>query len=315
MSDNYLFVGLGAIGYPMASNIRKRIPSTSTLYIYDVYVPTLERFVAEYGALGPIKAVKSVKEGAADAKVVISIVPTADNVRQVYLDETSGLIGAGKEPERLILECSTIESAKSKEIGEKLKEGGYGTYVDTPVSGGVIVAGAGTLSFMIGAAKGSSGHERIHEVLSMMGSPAKFFWCGKLGVALAAKIANNYLSCSFLLLIVEAFAMGVRCGVDPHILHEVIQNSSGQSFMGDHVCPVPGVVSHAPSSNNWKLGFKTQMMIKDVGLGAEAARQVGIEPRMADTAIAIWKEAAQDPRCVDKDGSSIWLRINDIKDE
>ena len=164
------------------------------------------------------------------------------------------------------------------------------------------------------SAKDSAQSSRIHKTLSMMGMPEKLFWGGKLGAGLAAKIANNYLSCTFLLLIEEAMAMGVRSGVDPKLLHEVIQNSSGQSFMGDHVCPVPGVVPHAPSSNNWKLGFKTQMMIKDVGLGAEAARQVGIEPRMADLAIEIWKEAAQDPRCIDNDGSSIWLRINDIKE-
>ncbi len=156
---------------------------------------------------------------------------------------------------------------------------------------------------------------RINDVLVMMGQPKKFFWCGKLGAGLAAKISNNYISCTFLLVIAEAMAMGIRNGIEPKLLQDVIHNSSGQSFMGDHVNPVPGVVPHAPSSNNWRLGFKTQMMIKDIGLGVDAAKQVGIQPTMAEAAIEVWKKAAEDPRCVDRDGSSIWLHINDIRDE
>lgn len=155
----------------------------------------------------------------------------------------------------------------------------------------------------------------INHVLTMLGKPEKFFWCGKLGAGLAAKISNNYISCTFLLVIAEAMAMGIRSGIDPKLLQDVIHNSSGQSFMGDHVNPVPGVVPHAPSSNNWKLGFKTQMMIKDIGLGIDAAKQVGITPTMAEAAIEVWKRAAEDPRCIDRDGSSIWLHINDVKED
>ena len=155
---------------------------------------------------------------------------------------------------------------------------------------------------------------RIHDVLSMMGSPQKFYWCGRLGAGLAAKISNNYISCSILVVIAEAMAIGVRSGIDPKLLQEVIHNSSGQTFMGDNVNPVPGVVAHAPSSNNWKLGFKTQMMTKDIGLGVDAAKLTGITPTMALAAIDVWKKAAQDPRCIDKDGSSVWLHIMDEKE-
>lgn len=148
-----------------------------------------------------------------------------------------------------------------------------------------------------------------------MGNPEKLFWCGKVGAGLAAKISNNYLSCTTLLVIAEAMAIGVRSGIDPMLLQDVIHNSSGQSFMGDHVNPVPGVIAHAPSSNNWRLGFKTQMMIKDIGLGVEAGHQTGINPTMALAALETWRKAAQDPRCIDRDGSSVWLHINDVQGE
>ncbi|KAK6376231.1 hypothetical protein LTS17_007482 [Exophiala oligosperma] len=309
------------MGYAMAGNIRKKIPATSTLFIYDVHRPSCERFVSEYEAIGPVVITGSVKDLAITSEVVVSIVPTADNVRQVYLDQQNGLSAAPKNPQRLILECSTIESASTREIGETLKASGHGHYVDSPVSGGVPAAEAGTLSFMIGSERPSESESagsvaaRINHVLTMLGKPEKLFWCGKLGAGLAAKISNNYISCTFLLVIAEAMAMGIRNGIDPKLLQEVIHNSSGQSFMGDHVNPVPGVVAHAPSSNNWKLGFKTQMMIKDIGLGIDAAKQVGITPTMAEAAIEVWKKAAKDPRCIDRDGSSVWLHINDIKED
>ncbi|KIW10515.1 hypothetical protein PV08_11479 [Exophiala spinifera] len=311
------------MGFAMAGNIRKKIPTTSTLFIYDVHRPSCERFDSEYESIGPVVMTESVKDLATFSDVVISIVPTADNVRQVYLDKQRGLSAAPRNPHRLILECSTIESASTRDIGNALRACGHGHYVDAPVSGGVPAAEAGTLSFMIGSERPSetgsaeaiSIAAHINEVLTMLGKPEKFFWCGGLGAGLAAKISNNYISCTFLLVIAEAMAMGIRNGIDPKLLQEVIHNSSGQSFMGDHVNPVPGVVAHAPSSNNWKLGFKTQMMIKDIGLGIDAAKQVGITPSMAEAAIKVWKRAAEDPRCIDRDGSSIWLHINDIKED
>ncbi|KIV87926.1 hypothetical protein PV11_03441 [Exophiala sideris] len=321
MDPSYAFIGLGAMGFAMAGNIRKKISSASTLYVYDISRSSCERFASTYGKSGPIVICESVKDAAESADVVISIVPTAENVRQVYLDQSSGLVAARKDADRLILECSTIDSASTREVGEQLRGSKHGFYVDAPVSGGVPAAEAGTLSFMIGHSKPSEGASsstiaaRIDHVLSMMGKREKFFWCDKLGAGLAAKISNNYISCTFVLVIAEAMAMGIRNGIDPKLLHEVIHNSSGQSFMADHVNPVPGVVPHAPSSNNWRLGFKTQMMVKDIGLGVEAAKRVGVAPTMAEAAIEVWKKAAEDPRCIDRDGSSIWLYLNDIKDE
>jgi len=132
----------------------------------------------------------------------------------------------------------------------------------------------------------------------MMGDPKKFFYCGRLGAGLAAKISNNYLSCSILLAVAEAMAIGIRSGVDEKLLHEVIHNSTGQNFMADMVQPVPGIVSSAPSSNGYKLGFKTQMMIKDLGLGVNAGYATGIKPTIAEAAYRVYEKAAIDPKCI-----------------
>ncbi|CAA2977270.1 3-hydroxyisobutyrate dehydrogenase [Olea europaea subsp. europaea] len=184
-----------------------------------------------------------------------------------------------------------------------------GTYVDAPVSGGVPGADRGDLSFLLGAAQGKGEEnvqDRIKTTALYMGSQSKLFYCGGLGFGLAAKICNNYLSCTILLATAEAMATGIKLGIDKHLLHQVIQNSTGQSFMADHVCPVPGVVPDAPSSHGYRLGFKAQMLQKDVGLGVDAANSVGIEPSIGAAALEVYKKVALDERCIDKDASVVY---------
>jgi len=167
--------------------------------------------------------------------------------------------------------------------------------------GGVPGAQAGNLAFLIGHSAPEDADpvsKRIEAVVSMMGEPKKFFYCGKLGAGLAAKISNNYLSGTILLATAEAMAIGVRSGMDPKLLYECIKNSTGQSWMLDHVTPIPNIVPTVPSSNNWKPGFKTQMMIKDISLGIEAGKLTGIAPTMAEAALPTYEKAAADRRCV-----------------
>ena len=92
-------------------------------------------------------------------------------------------------------------------------------------------------------------------------------------------------------------AIGIRAGVDKNKLAEVIRNSSGMSWMAEHMNPVPGIVPEAPSSNGYKPGFRHELMVKDMSLGVEAAKLHDIEPTMANTALEAVKKASKDPRC------------------
>ncbi|KAF2730219.1 3-hydroxyisobutyrate dehydrogenase-like protein [Polyplosphaeria fusca] len=312
MSENYAFIGLGAMGYPMASNIRKQTPPSSTLYINDISATACSRFISEHASYGPIQTTSSARAAAQNAKVVISIVPGASDVKKVYLDPTDGVIAASPDPERLLCECSTIDVASTREVGEALMARGIGTYIDTPVSGGVPAAEHGDLSMLIGhSAPGESSRtsQRLSRVLGILGAPERFFYLGSLGAGLTAKIANNYLSGTIMLATAEALAIGVAQGLDPAALYSVIKASTGQSWMCDHVMPIPNVVPTVPSSGGYRPGFKTQMMIKDLGLGIESGRQVGVRPVMAEAAMGVWESASRDQRCVDRDGSSVYLHI------
>ncbi|CAI0643545.1 unnamed protein product [Colletotrichum noveboracense] len=312
MDCNVGFIGLGAIGYPMAASVRRRLPHDSILYVFDVQKAACARFCNEFDSLGPVKIVESPRDVAASAEVVISMVPGGREVEDVFLHPENGISVAPQNPGRLLLECSTIDVATARKLAAHIETTQQGTYVDAPVSGGVPAAETATLSFMIGhpaPQPSDKSTERLERTVSLMGDPQKLFWCGSVGSGLVAKISNNYISCSVLLLVAEAMAIGVKSGVDPKILQTIIHNSTGQSFMGDNVCPVPGVVPHAPSSNDWRLGFKTQMFLKDLSLGIEAARCQNLKPSMAEAAYAVFEEASKNPRCIDRDGSSVYLHI------
>jgi len=296
------------MGFGMAANIRQKMPAGSTLFVNDVNRAACEKFVASFSSHGPIKVLDSAREVAENATNIISIVPTAQHVKQVYLDTTVGVIAASRNADRLMMECSTIDSQSSKDVGEKLKEAGVGEYIDTPVSGGQPGARDGTLSFMVGYEKDQPGShsKRLHELMTMMGSPERFYYCGTLGAGLTAKIVNNYLCGVNLLASAEAMNFGLRSGIDKNVLYQVVRNSSGQSWMLDHVNPVPGVLPSVPSSRNYEGGFKAQMMVKDMTLGVDAGAATGVRTTTGSAALEIYKEASTDPRCIDRDASVIY---------
>jgi 3-hydroxyisobutyrate dehydrogenase-like beta-hydroxyacid dehydrogenase len=122
------------MGYAMASNIRKKAPSESILYINDINMSACERFKVEYSSYGPIEIVSTAREAAENSKVLISIVPGAVDVKTVYLDEKNGVLASKSDEERVMCECSTIDVKSTREVGEALMKKGLGTYVDTPVS-------------------------------------------------------------------------------------------------------------------------------------------------------------------------------------
>ncbi|KAJ5605309.1 hypothetical protein N7510_010463 [Penicillium lagena] len=299
MEVNYAVIGLGAMGYGMASNIRKKVPSSSTVFVYDVCRPQCEKFKNEFSGYGPIEIHDSVNKTVQKAQVLVSSLPSIEAAREVYLDAATGVLAASTNPDRLILETSTMEPSSAAEFAHKLAEAKVGFYVDAPVSGGTTGATGGTLSFMIGHAKPEQSNPmslRLQDTLTVMGDPKKLFWCGKLGAGLAAKVSNNYIACTVFIAVAEAMAIGVRSGIDGKLLHDIIHNSSGQTAIGDIVSYIPKDELLGPN------GFPVHIMTKDVGLGVDAANLVGITPRMALAALDIWKQAEKDSDIVPQDG-------------
>ncbi|KIW87184.1 uncharacterized protein Z519_12295 [Cladophialophora bantiana CBS 173.52] len=304
------------MGFHMAGHIRKKMDPASTLFINDISLASCKRFVELFSQFGPVEVTETARDLANQSKVILSIVPQGANVRAVYLEGSGAIIKANKG-DRLILECSTIDMNTTRDVGRQITDAGIGTYVDTPVSGGVVGAQSGALAFLVGHKDNSVDPvtRKILEIVTMMGPPAKVSFCGNLGNGLAAKITNNYIACSVLLATAEAMAVGIRAGVDKKVLYDCIRNSTGQSWVLENMLPVPGIVPHAPSSNGYHPTFRPHMIIKDISLAIEAAEQTGIEATVAKTALEVFKKSAEDPRCVDRDCTSVWLMIMDEEEE
>ena len=293
--------GLGIIGYGMASNLRKRLPPTTTLYVYDINPEVINRLITNYSNHGRIEAASSAKDLASKTGTMLSSLPAGPHVRKIYLDPENGVTAATKNPGRLLIECSTMEIESTQEVGKIIRDAGLGTFVDATVSGGIWGANAGTLSFMVGHADPTTNPEdmvgkRIFDTLSLVGVPSTIAFCGGLGMGQVAKIAHNYITLANNLVATEGMAIGLKYGIDKKALFKCITEGTANSWVMGLEQPVPGLVSEAPSSNNYKRAFAPALSVKDLTIGIEAARRVGVKPSAGEVALRAFREVDDDPR-------------------
>ncbi len=250
------FIGLGNMGAPMALNLLK---AGFALRVFDLSQEPLRR-LAEAGASvasGPADAV-------ADAEVVITMLPASKHVRSLYLDD-AGVLASAKAG-ALLIDCSTIAADAAREVATAAAERGY-TMIDAPVSGGTGGATAGTLTFIVGGT--AEALERARPALSAMGK--NIFHAGGSGAGQVAKICNNMLLGVQMIGTIEALNLGVASGVDAKVLSEIMAKSSGRNWTLEVYNPWPGVMDTAPASRGYAGGFGSDLMLKDLGLAAEAA--------------------------------------------
>lgn len=194
------------------------------------------------------------------------------------------LLRDGATQERLFIDCSTIDPLSSSDVANAAHSTGQGKFIDAPMSGGVIGAQNGTLTFMIGAAPELV--SRATEILSLMGK--RVVHLGPQTSGLKGKLANNYLLALNNIATAEAMNMGVSWGVDATALADMINTSTGRCWPSEINNPVPGVIPQAPASKGYEGGFGTALMNKDLKLAMKAAQQFGIEPRLGPVAASIY---------------------------
>jgi 3-hydroxyisobutyrate dehydrogenase len=213
------------------------------------------------------------------------------------------------ERDRLFIDTSTIDPASSKEVANAVQAPNQGRFVDAPMSGGVVGAEAGTLSFMFGASsKTGALVERVKEVLSLMG---KNIWhLGQQGSGVSGKLANNYILAINNIAVAEAMNLGIRWGLDPKVLANMINSSTGRCWPSEVNNPVPGVVESAPASRDYKGGFGISLMRKDLKLAIAAAQESGTPLELAATARGLY-DAVED-QYGGKDFSVIYKYLQDI---
>lgn len=266
------FIGLGNMGGPMALNLLK---AGHALAVYDLSAAALDT-LAGAGA----QAAPSARAAAEGADIVISMLPASRHVEQLYLGggETPGILGSLRAG-ALVIDCSTIAAQSAKAVATAARAAGL-DILDAPVSGGTAGARAGTLTFMVGGP--ADVLERARPVLLAMGR--NIFHAGEHGAGQTAKVCNNMLLGIQMAGTAEALALGMANGLDPLVLSDIMAKSSGRNWVLEQYNPVPGVMDNVPASRGYSGGFGVDLMLKDLGLAAEAALHGGTPTPLGELA-------------------------------
>lgn len=253
------FIGLGHMGGPMALNLIKAGYKVS---VFDLVAESLAR-ARDAGATVAASATQAVQ----GCDIVISMLPASQHVEGLYLGDDGLLqhIASGA----LVIDCSTIAPQSAIKVSQAAREKGL-RMVDAPVSGGTAGAEAGTLTFIVGG--DAADLDQARPLLECMGK--NIFHAGDAGAGQVAKICNNMLLGVLMAGTAEALALGAANGLDPHVLSDIISKSSGRNWATELYNPWPGVMDHAPASKDYGGGFGVDLMLKDLGLAAEAAMAV-----------------------------------------
>lgn len=253
------FIGLGNMGGSMAQNLLK---SGHQVFGYDLSAVALQHF-AEAGGV----VCDSPQAAAKQAEIVVSMLPAAKHVREVYLGEHGILevLQAGS----LCIDSSTIDPQTIQDIAAAAQAKQI-RVCDAPVSGGTLGAKDGTLTFMVGA--DAATFDAVKPVLSCMGK--NLVHCGAVGTGQVAKICNNLILGISMTAVAEGMALGAKLGIDPQALAGVINSSTGRCWSSEIYNPWPDICENAPSSRGYTDGFAAQLMLKDLGLAVDAAEQV-----------------------------------------
>lgn len=254
------FIGLGNMGAPMAENLLK---AGFSVQVFDLVKEAVDQ-LADKGAV----ASDSIEQAVKGAQTVITMLPAGEHVRAVYLGDHSGGVGLLNliEENTFLIDSSTIDPESARIVAAQAASKGF-EFVDSPVSGGVAGAKAGTLTFIVGGT--DSAFIKAEQVLKHMGK--NIFHAGKAGDGQMGKICNNLMLGILMSGTCEALNLGIDNGLDPKVLSNIMLQSSGRNWALELYNPCPGVMDNAPASNQFQPGFMSKLMLKDLGLGLDAA--------------------------------------------
>jgi 3-hydroxyisobutyrate dehydrogenase len=269
------FIGLGAIGTPMA----RHVASGTALAVWNRTQSRATAFAADTGA----RAAASPADAAAGAEFFLTCLPTSAEVEQILFgaDGSSGAAAALSEG-AVVVDCTSGDPAASRRIAGRLAALGV-AFIDAPVSGGVSGAEAGKLTVMVGG--DAAILDRARPVLSAFGS--KIVHCGPVGTGHAVKAVNNALLAVHVWSTAEGLAMLGKLGVDPAVALDVINSSSGRSNSSINLFPQRVLNRSFPRT------FRLALLDKDARIAAGIGRDTGTPAPLLDLTSKLFGEAHQ----------------------
>ncbi|KAH7568466.1 hypothetical protein JRO89_XS06G0003400 [Xanthoceras sorbifolium] len=326
------FIGLGNMGYRMANNLLK---AGYKLTVHDRNFNAMKTF----SDMGVATKETAFEVGEA-SDVVITMLPSSSHVLDVYNGPNGLLQGRNFLRPRLLIDSSTIDPQTSRKISavvsncslkEKKDLWENPVMLDAPVSGGVVAAEAGTLTFMVGGSEDaylaakplflSMGRNTIYcggagngSVPHCLPSDMSDLLCLSPMNTKAAKICNNLALAVSMLGVSESLALGQSLGIAASTLTKIFNSSSARCWSSDSYNPVPGVMEQVPSSRNYDGGFASKLMAKDLGLASESAKEVGLKCPLTSQAQEIYTKLCKDGHET-KDFTCVFRHYYSGKDE
>ncbi|MDN5848555.1 MAG: 3-hydroxyisobutyrate dehydrogenase [Nitrococcus sp.] len=267
------FIGLGNMGAPMASNLLK---AGHELVVFDL-VPEARQKLADAGAF----AADSAAEAVENATVVISMLQTGKQVRDLYIG--SGQVLTSASAGTLLIDCSTIAAEDARAVAQAALALDL-PFLDAPVSGGVAGATAATLTFIVGGE--AEPLETARPILESMGRSV--LHAGGHGAGQLGKMCNNMLLGVLMIGTCEALNLAVAHGLDPAVVSEIMKSSSGNNWVLQVYNPFPGVMANAPAARGYEGGFLGDLMAKDLMLAMNAALASGTSTPLGSMARSLY---------------------------
>lgn len=268
------FIGMGTMGAPMAANLAK---AGHELWLHDLDPARAESVAAEIGA----SAASLAKIAACE--FVICMLPTSADVRQALTEAGGGAFLGNAAPGTVAIDMSSSEPGETRSTGAILAEKGV-AMIDAPVSGGVMRARDASLTIMAGADdKDALG--RAMPLLEALGG--RIFHVGRLGAGDAMKAANNYAAAATYAATAEALAMGKGFGLDPAQMVEIVNLSTGRSFVSELV------MKEHVITGRYATGFALALLAKDVGIARRLADELGLDAPVSALVDERMKQAAR----------------------
>ncbi len=267
------FLGLGAIGRPMAARVANRFP----LAVWNRTAATATEVAGSIGA----EAAATPREAVRGAEVVITCLPTSNEVAAL-LEGPDGIM-AGLGADAVVVDCTSGDPATSQQIAKTLEKKGI-PFLDAPVSGGTNGAAAGTLTVMVGGDPVVL--ERVKPVLSSFG--ARIVHMGPVGSGDAMKAVNNALLAINILAVGEGLAALAKSGVNAALAIDVLNTSSGRSFVSENLIPERVLSRTFPNT------FRLALLHKDIGIAVNLMKEMGVPDDVTRTAWELYGNAREE---------------------
>ncbi|BGP28215.1 hypothetical protein JCM10295v2_007202 [Rhodotorula toruloides] len=330
-SNTAAFIGLGAMGRGMAANLldksfagsqgawgaeAARKGERGAFVVYDAFPSALNQFLSSHtnAFAGRDVLPASSPAGATRlASTIVTMLPSSKEVEEVYLGENGireALEGMSEEKrgETLLIDCTTGDREEAIRVAKEMQSLGV-KMVDAPVSGGVVGAEKGTLSFMVGGSE--EAFAQAQPFLQKMG--ARYIHCGASGNGLAVKICNNLLLGISMIGTAEAMLLGKSLGLSSELLATVINTSTGRCWSSETNNPAPKATPTipTPADRGYTGGFLSKLMSKDLNLALTSASRSGVPLPLGQLSGTLYQKLAAHEEFAGRDFSVVYRYLEE----